>query len=108
MEKILQWPSIKHGDVVGFDDFSILLRSCINATEEISALSEINHPKNLQQIISKLPYSLQERWRRKVYFSEEGRRCNFSDLVEFVEREVEVMTDPVFGTTEMALLASCT
>ena len=53
--------------MAGLEDLSILLRSCINATEEISALSEINNPKNLQLIISKLPYALQERWRRKVF-----------------------------------------
>ena len=86
LEKILQWPTIKPGDVISLDDFAILLRSCVNATEEISALSEINHPKNMQEIISKLPCQLQERWRRKVYHvSENGKRTNFSDLVEFVE-----------------------
>ena len=105
LEKLLQWPCMKPGDVTSLDDFAILLRSCINATEEISALSEVNHPKNLQLIVSKLPYSLQERWRRKVhYLSEEGRSCNFSELVDFVEREVDVMSDPIFGTTEMTSL----
>ena len=106
MDKILQWPCIKSGEANAFDDFAVLLRSCLNATEDISTLSEINHPKNLQHIVSKFPFLLQERWRCTVYhLNEEGKQPNLSYLVKFVEQEVDMMTDPLFGTEEMTVFA---
>ena len=98
MDKILSWPPLKSMDVDILEDFSILMRSCKNAMETLGALSEVNHPKKLQKIVSKLPYQLQERWRQIVFgISQENRRADFGDLVQFVEKQVQIASDPVFG-----------
>ena len=98
----MSWPPLKSMDVDILDDFSILMRSCKNAMETLGALSEVNHPKNLQEIVSKLPYQLQERWRQIVFgILQENRRADFGDLVQFVEQQVQIASDPVFGVKEI-------
>ena len=103
VEALLTWPVIRATDITGLEEFSIKLSGCLNAMEDISALTEVNHPKNLQRIVSKLPYALQEGWRRSAFtLTRKNKKPSFEDVVEFVEKEVEVATDPVFGTAEMA------
>ena len=103
VEALLTWPVIRATDITGLEDFYIKLSGCLNAMEDISALTEVNHPKNLQRIVSKLPYALQEGWRRSAFtLTRKNKKPSFKDVVEFVEKEVEVATDPVFGTAEMA------
>ncbi|XP_043217561.1 uncharacterized protein LOC122379413 [Amphibalanus amphitrite] len=77
--------------------------------EDISSLTEVNHPKNLQKIVGKLPAALQEGWRRLAFsLTRQDAKPSFQDVVEFVEKEVEVAADPVFGTAEMAAISSGT
>ena len=107
VETLLTWPAIRVTDISGLEDFSIKLRSCLNAMEDISALTEVNHPKNMQRIVGKLPHALQEGWRRSAFaLTRRNLNPSFQDVVEFVEREVEVATDPVFGAAEMAAISS--
>ena len=103
VDALLTWPAIRATDITGLEDFSIKLRHCLNAMEDISALTEVNHPKNLQRIVAKLPYALQEGWRRTAFtITRKDAKPSFENVVEFVEKEVEVATDPVFGAAEMA------
>ena len=107
MEALLTWPVIRATDITGLEDFSIKLRGCLNAMDDISALTEVNHPKNLQRIVSKLPHALQEGWRRSAFtLTKKNKKPSFEDVVEFVEKEVEVATDPVFGAAEMSAVSS--
>lgn len=100
---LLTWPAIRAVDITGIEYFSIKLRHCLNAMEDISALTEVNHPKNLQRIVAKLPYALQEGWRRTAFtIARKEAKPSFENVVEFVEKEVEMATDPVFGAAEMA------
>ncbi|XP_043212074.1 uncharacterized protein LOC122376326 [Amphibalanus amphitrite] len=102
VDKILSWPQMKSLDVDCLEDFSILIRSCKNAMESLGALSEVNHPRNLQKIVGKLPYQLQEKWRQLVFeSSQQNMKSDFGDIVEFVERQVCICSDPVFGVKEM-------
>ena len=102
VEKILSWPQMKSMDVDCIEDFSILMRSCKNAMESLGALSEVNHPKNLQKIVGKLPFQLQEKWRQLVFeISQQNRKSDFGDVVQFVEQQVQISSDPVFGVKEM-------
>ena len=106
VKTLLTWPAIRATDIAGLEDLAIKLRSCLNAMEDISTLTEVNHPKNLQRIVGKLPATLQERWRRIAFsLTRSSARPSFQDVVEFVEKEVEVATDPVFGAAEMAAIS---
>ncbi|XP_050409068.2 uncharacterized protein LOC126824016 isoform X2 [Patella vulgata] len=51
--------------------------------------------------MEKLPFSMRDRWRRKAHNCQinENREARYKDFVEFVNYEVDVMTDPVFGRT---------
>ena len=62
--------------------------------------SIMNHPHNLQSMVTKLPFTLQDRWRRET----NKRRMHaggvippFVNFVNFVNEEAGIATDPVFS-----------
>ena len=62
-------------------------------------LSILNHLHNLQSMVTKLTFTLQDRWRREA---NEGRMAggvipSFADFVNFVNAEAGIATDPVFS-----------
>ena len=59
---------------------------------------------NMKQIVSKLPYKLREKWRAVVsnITEQTQQRPTFNDLVKYVERQVQIMQDPVFGNSQDA------
>lgn len=56
-------------------------------------------PANLRTIILKLPYKLREKWRNVAcdILEQTGSRAVFVDLVNFIEKQVEIVSDPLFG-----------
>lgn len=61
-------------------------------------LTILDHPQNLQSLVKKLPFSLQERWRREVIKVRELKSVPvFSNFVSFIKAEAKVATDPVFS-----------
>lgn len=59
---------------------------------------------NLKVVISKLPYKLRERFRGIACDICETQRLkpNFNNVVHFVEKQVELLSDPIFGEIQMA------
>ena len=102
MERLANWPPLK-GSVPALDEFSLFLVGCKNAMEVTPGLSEMGSPQTMKMIVEKLQPGMQDRWRRLGYkITEDQRRLvKFADLVEFVEREAAIATDPVFGREEM-------
>ncbi|KAF0297871.1 MFS-type transporter SLC18B1 [Amphibalanus amphitrite] len=86
-------------DVAALDRFALELRTCENAVGSLLRGHELDHPKTLRKLLEKLPFSVQERWRRHVDKIKErsGRFVNFSDLVSFVEVEARVASNSAFG-----------
>lgn len=99
VEKVLGWPSVKAEDVKGLQAYSLLLRECCNAIEEFEYISELDMPANMQAVVQKLPYKLRERWRTRASELLECYRCRacFMDIVVFIERQVRIASDPIFG-----------
>ena len=99
INKILDWPIIRNDDVENLDEFSILLRNCKNAICGVRGSVEVDHPKTMREIMKKLPYSLQDKWRRKVDYIYEiqDNVVSFSDLVDFIEVESRIANNPLFG-----------
>lgn len=64
MDKALSWPPIKGEDVKALQDYSLLLRGCCNAKEDVQYLLDLDMPSNMFSIVKKLPYWLRDRWRR--------------------------------------------
>ena len=100
VDRVLDWPVLKAEDVAGLDRFALELRTCLNAVGGLlPENNELDHPKTMIRLLEKVPYSLQDRWRRRMdgLTEREGRRARFSDLVAFIEEESRIASDPTFG-----------
>ena len=102
MERILNWTPVKGEDVKALQSFSLFLRGCSNLTEQMTQMKELDLPFNMRSIIMKLPYKLRERWRNVAYdlLEKNGRRALFVDLVTFIEKQVKIASDPLFGNIQ--------
>lgn len=106
IEKASKWPQIKAEDGKALSAFSVFLVSCRNAMEDIDYMEEMDNPATMRAIISKLPFKVRERWRVHAYDIQEQRkkRAKFTDLVNFVERQAKIVSDPLFGDLDAALV----
>lgn len=104
MERALSWPPIKTEDVKALQDYSLFLRSCSNAMEGVEYLHELDMPANMLTIIRKLPYKFRDKWRTVACELQERRnqRATFSNITDFIERQLKILTDPVFGNIQDA------
>ncbi len=99
MEKALNWPAIKPDDINGLQAYALLLRGYCNVMVNLQYMDEINVSSNLKNIMMKLPYRLREKWRTTACELQErnGCRLKFIDMVDFIEHQVKILTDPLFG-----------
>lgn len=99
MDKVLSWPQLKSEDAKALQAYALFLRECCNAMENVQYMRELNMSTNMKTLILKLPYKLRERWRASALELEERhqRRPQCKDIVTFIERQVKIISDPVFG-----------
>lgn len=99
IDKVVKWPQIKAEDSKSLHSFSIFLTGCNNVINNLEYLEEMNSPSNLRIIIHKLPFRLRERWRVVAFDiqEKEKRRVHFADLVEYINRQAKIASDPLFG-----------
>ena len=98
IDKIEAWPNIKPEDGQNLERFTVLLTSCLNYAKDIKALEQLNSPKEMLVILSKLPYKLRERWRSHVlYLQDQSEEVTFEKLAQFIKREAKIINMPVFG-----------
>ncbi|XP_035988164.1 uncharacterized protein LOC118560795 [Fundulus heteroclitus] len=99
MNKALTWATIRPDDAKALHSYGLYLRSCNNAAQSFQYMSELDLPSNMKLIVSKLPYKLRERWRSVVcdIMEQTQQRPKFCDLVKFIEKQVKILQDPVFG-----------
>ena len=99
LDKIERWPIIKSEDADELQDFYIYLMECDHYLQNVHYTSQLQNPKELSRIASKLPFKLRERWRRKAHdILQSYRSVTLHDLVAFISNEVSVMKEPVFGS----------
>ncbi|XP_046555830.1 uncharacterized protein LOC124265083 [Haliotis rubra] len=101
-EKALQWPHIKAEDSDKLNRYSLYLLECYNSMADIEYLRELEEPKNMKIIISKLPYKMRDRWRSLVFTIQEkkDKKITFEDLVTFDEEQAQILADPLYGNIE--------
>ena len=99
IEQAMSWLAIKSEDSSALDSFSVFLTGCRNTMEDIDYMKEMDHPKNLNAVVSKLPYKLLEKWRGVAYqvMEKQRRTVSFGDLTDFLEEQVRIITNPLFG-----------
>ena len=67
LKEINEWPCIRPGDELTLGRFSIFLNKRRSAMSTPTTYQSIfNHPHNLQSMVTKLPFTLQDRWRREA------------------------------------------
>ena len=71
------------------------LTQCLSAMGSLTYLIILDHPQNLQCLVKKLPFYLQERWRREVTKIRE--RNKIPVFKDFAKGEAKIATDPVFS-----------
>ena len=108
IKRINEWPTIRPGDERALDKFSVFLTQCRSAISTLTFLSVLDHPHNLQSMVSKLPFPLQDRWRREAnkMRTAKGEIPTFADFVKFVNAEAGIATDPVFSREALRRLDS--
>ena len=99
MNKVFLWSVLNPEDVEALQSYSFLLRACCNALGEFESTYELDVPGNMQAVVKKLPYKLREKWREVAFSLQERfhRRATFCDIVEFIETQVKIASDPLFG-----------
>lgn len=99
MERALSWPIIKTEDVSALQAYSLFLRGCCNMMEELQYMQELDMPSNIRAVVGKLPFKLRERWRTLAFDISDTteRRASFVDLVKLIERQVRILSDPLYG-----------
>lgn len=81
------------GDGGALERFAIFLTQCLSVMESLSYLLILDHPHNLQCLVKKLPFYLQERRRREVTkIRERSNNPTFKHFVNFVKAEVKIAT----------------
>ena len=99
LARVTKVPPIKSEDGDALQRFSVLLTSCKNTLKELGYLNRLESPECLQNVISRLPYSLRQRWRDVAddITSNKRREITFEDVEEFVEARARALTHPIFG-----------
>lgn len=102
MERALSRSSIKNEDAKALQDYSLFLRGCCNVVEEFQYLHELSMLSNMLTLIRKQPYKYRDKWQTLTCELQEGhsRKANSIDITNFIERQVKILTDPVFGNIQ--------
>lgn len=66
---------------------------------DVEYMDKLNHVDTLREIVGKLPFELQRRWRKHSFtlWTSNNRSVRFDDIISFVQFEADVLGDPLFG-----------
>ena len=106
--KMTEWPTLKPGDDNGLNRFSTFLTQCCSAMKSLPYLNILHHPHNLQTLVKKLPFHLQDRWRCVASKARVGQRNmpSFDSFANFIKDEAKVATDPIFSREALRIQSS--
>lgn len=97
--RLRSWSQIAEGDDAALQDFSDFLVRCEGAMQSMKYMEELNSPRILQEISSKLPIKSGSKWCREArdILRKTDRTVSFHDLVVFVKEEADLANDPIFS-----------
>ena len=83
--------AVKSNDPESLKGFSELLEKTLISLEDIHYYGSINSLDTMTRLINKLPYDMRKGWVKKSLAIQQrtSKVAEFSDFVEFVEREAE-------------------
>ena len=97
-QELRRWKPIMSFDAVSLQKLCTFLVKTSNIATE-----HFNSFQILCTVVSKLPGNLRDRWNRCVYGfrTNEKREHKLTDLIDFIERETVLETDPLFSKEAM-------
>ena len=105
LQKASEWPILKYGDDKGLNQFSVFLIQCCSM-KSLSYMKLLDHPHSIQNLVTKLPLSMQERWRREAKaIHERGQEITLADLSKLVKNEVDLVNDPIFSRSTLSRIS---
>ena len=103
LKELREWKPVKEHDAAGFKRLYRFLLKC-QTYKTASRLQELDSTDMIRTVISKLHSSIQGRWVSKAIDirNHHSKDANFDDLVHFMNREGEVLTDPAYSRDALA------
>ena len=80
LDKALNWTAVKPDDGKSLHAYSLYLRECLNAMQDLEYMDELDVTSTLRLIVSKLPYKLRERWRTTAYEEFQKKNIRATDV----------------------------
>jgi hypothetical protein len=104
VKKAMSWPEVKSDDTSQLGRLSLFLIECRNVLTDLNCINELDHTTSIKAIVLKLPYRLRDRWRVTVdrIMEECGHTVKFSHLVDFIEKQSRIASNPVYGDVASA------
>ena len=98
ISKLQNWNPIKAEDAVGMNSFAAFLTSVENLMHKMSSLNQLNSPRDIKEIVMKLPYQMRVQFRNKsAELVDKNEQIDFSVLVKFVNKQAKQLNVPLFG-----------
>ena len=99
MKKVTQGPPIKPNNRESIMDFADEVRTCMESLRAMDMEDEIDTRIRMVNIVSRLPFNLQGRWRKIAVetLDVSQRYPNIKSLVQFLDKVARESNDPVFG-----------
>ena len=98
LNKLEKWKPITQENLKSLQELSIFLNQCLSRMNNMTTLNQLNSPKEIRDILKKLPYEYQKKFREIATTKmEKNKPILFEDLVKFVDRQVKVLETPIFG-----------
>ena len=98
LQKLQNWTPIKAEDGPELNRFASFLTTIENLMKNKSSLNQLNSPRDIKEIIMKLPYNMRLQFRNKSSeLIENDEEINFAFLVKFVNQQAKQVNVPIFG-----------
>ena len=98
LSKLEVWPIMKKDDSVALRELSNFLQQCQSMMSGMSSMNQLNGPKEIRDIVKKLPFPMQRAFRDIATSKmEKEEPVLFEDLVRFVSHQSRVLNTPIFG-----------
>ena len=98
LQKLSDWPQIKAEDGPALSKFSTFLITIENLMGKISALNQLNSPRDMKDVLMKMPYNMRSKFRAKMTeHIENKKQPEFSMLVKFVSQQSSQLNVPLFA-----------
>ena len=99
IDKITNGQQIKPHEGESLRDLADDLKSCEATLGAINHLNEVSTQRVFVKIVGRLPRYLEMRWMKEIHEvqNRQHRSANFHDLVLFVDRAAEEVTDSVYS-----------